>query len=176
MKFEENGTRIDDLKLMLDRIANAATLFDEDGISIRFMNSNPPPQLTDNIRSEQQINQLMQSVQFKGLTPMGTELRKKVVDPLILSKARAGQLRKPVLVIMITDGQPGGEPREALSQTLDYTFGELSRTPLGQKGAAFQFCQVGRDQHAQEFLGKLDADNRWGRNVDCTSCMLLLSS
>lgn len=35
MQFEENGERIDDLKLILSRVVQAATLFDDDGISIR---------------------------------------------------------------------------------------------------------------------------------------------
>lgn len=169
MQFEENGERIKDLNLILERVAFAATLFDDDGISIRFMNSQPPPQMIDNIRSEQQVHQLMQNVQFKGLTPMGTELRKKIIDPLVISKARAGQLRKPVLIITITDGQPGGEPHKAVFDTVKYASQELSRTPLGQKGIAFQFAQVGNDLKARDFLGELDSDPQVGNLVDCTS-------
>merc|ERR1711939_252523 len=37
MQFEENGERIDDLKLILSRVAYATSLFDEDGIQVRFM-------------------------------------------------------------------------------------------------------------------------------------------
>lgn len=169
MQFEDGGERIRDLRVILERVAYAATLFDEDGISIRFMNSVPPPQLTDNIRSEQQINQLMQNIQFKGLTPMGTELRKKVIDPLVLQKARSGHMRKPVLVVTITDGQPGGEPATAVFDTVRYASQELSRTPLGPKAVAFQFAQVGKDLKAREFLAKLDSDPSVGNLVDCTS-------
>ena len=39
MAFEENGERIDDLKLILNRVAFATALFDDDGIQVRFMNS-----------------------------------------------------------------------------------------------------------------------------------------
>lgn len=59
MQFEENGERIKDLRLILQRVAYAATLFDDDGISIRFMNSTPPPQMLDGVRSDQQIEQIM---------------------------------------------------------------------------------------------------------------------
>ena len=38
MAFEEGGERIQDLKLMVGRVADVATLFDSDGILIRFMN------------------------------------------------------------------------------------------------------------------------------------------
>lgn len=36
----DNGERIDDLKLILGKVAEVATLFDEDGIEVRFINSN----------------------------------------------------------------------------------------------------------------------------------------
>ena len=38
MAFEENGERINDLKLMVGRVADVATMFDDDGILVRFMN------------------------------------------------------------------------------------------------------------------------------------------
>ena len=38
MAFEENGERIQDLKLMVGRVADVATMFDDDGILVRFMN------------------------------------------------------------------------------------------------------------------------------------------
>lgn len=43
MVFEERGERIDDLKLILGRVAEVATLFDDDGILVRFMNRHSPP-------------------------------------------------------------------------------------------------------------------------------------
>ena len=66
MQFEENGERIDDLKLILSRVVQVATLFDDDGISIRFMNTSLPEGLGDNVASEQQINHIMSSVKFSG--------------------------------------------------------------------------------------------------------------
>lgn len=66
MQFEENGERIDDLKLILNRVVQAATLFDDDGISIRFMNTNLPPGMGDNVTSEHQIQSIMNSVKYSG--------------------------------------------------------------------------------------------------------------
>ena len=109
MAFEENGERIDDLKLILQRVVFAGTLFDTDGISVRFMNSVLPENLVDNVRDQRQIDQIMSQVKFSGLTPMGRELRRKVVDGIVLRDARQGRLKKPVLVMAITDGQPGGD-------------------------------------------------------------------
>lgn len=113
----------------------------------------------------------MRGVQFKGLTPMGTSLRKKVIDEIVMSRAQSGQLRKPILVIAITDGQPAGEPQNAVFDTIRYAFDTLQqRYPQYGKGAlAFEFAQVGNDESAKKFLGKLDEDPVIGPMVDCTS-------
>lgn len=178
MQFEEEGSRIQDLRLILDRVSFAATLFDADGISIRFMNTDLSGMrdqqgrpLQDGVATEAQIKQIMGGVQFKGLTPMGTSLRKKVIDEIVLAKAQQGQLRKPVLVIAITDGQPAGEPQNAVFDTIRYAFDTLQqRFPqYGRGGVAFEFAQVGNDEMAKKFLGKLDEDPQIGPMVDCTS-------
>lgn len=167
MQFEENGERIKDLRLILSRVAYAASLFDDDGIQVRFMNSE---ERGDNIRNESQVDALIQRIQFKGLTPMGTSLRNKVLEPLVLTPARSGQLKKPVLIITITDGQPAGEPQGAVFDTIRQTVSELGNNPRYGRGAvSFQFAQVGNDLKAREFLSKLDEEPGIGEFVDCTS-------
>lgn len=171
MLFEENGERIKDLKLILSRVAYAASLFDDDGIQVRFMNS---MEQGNGIRSEAQVDSLIERIQFKGLTPMGTNLKNKVLEPLVLNPARAGQLKKPVLVIAITDGQPAGEPQGAVSDAIRYATTELQRNPRYGRGAvSFQFAQVGNDLKAREFLSKLDEEPGIGELIDCTSSKFL---
>ncbi|KAF4553852.1 Hypothetical protein D9617_6g095850 [Elsinoe fawcettii] len=169
MQFEEKGERIKDLQLILERVAFAATLFDDDGIEIRFMNQDPPSNMTSGVKTQEQVSALMNGHRFSGLTPMGTNLRKKVVDDIFLRNLRSGRMRKPLLVIVITDGQPAGEPQNAVFDTVRDAVNEASRSPLGNGAIAFQFAQVGNDQTAREFLGKLDADPAVGPMVDCTS-------
>lgn len=166
MQFEEGGERIQDLKLILSKVAFAASLFDQDGIEVRFMNS---PLQGNHIHSEAEAERLVSQVQFKGLTPMGTQLREKVIEPLILQPARARQLQKPKLVIAITDGQPAGESPSALFDVIRSTVRELERSPYGRGAASFQFAQVGNDLKAREFLGKLDNEPGIGEYVDSTS-------
>lgn len=60
----------------------------------------------NNIASEAAALALMQQVKFSGLTPLGTALQQKILEPLVLGPARAGRLQKPVLVIAVTDGVP----------------------------------------------------------------------
>jgi hypothetical protein len=167
MQFEENGERIDDLKLILSRVAFATSLFDEDGIQVRFMNS---PDQGNGIRSEQQVNEMIGRTRFSGLTPMGRELQNKILGPLVLENARRGTLRKPVLVITITDGQPTGESSSDVAKIISAASSELARNPRYGKGAlAFQFAQVGNDLKAREFLSKLDEEPTIGDIIDCTS-------
>lgn len=173
MAFEEDGERIQDLKLILQRVAYAAMLFDDDGIQLRFINNQPPFDYCNGIRTEQQIDQLIQQHEFKGLTAMGTELKKKVIDGIVLDHARQGRMQKPVLCIVITDGQPAGEAPNAVFDAVRYATTELGRMPQYGPGAiAFQFAQVGNDTKAREFLSRLDSDPTVGDLVDVTSSTL----
>lgn len=166
MAFEENGERIDDLKLILNRVAFATSLFDEDGIQVRFMNST---EQGNGIKSEQQVNHMVANTKFSGLTPMGRELQNKILGPLVLGPARSGQLRKPVLVITITDGQPTGESPTDVAKIMKNASMELERSRFGKGALAFQFAQVGNDLKAREFLSKLDEEPSIGDIIDCTS-------
>lgn len=167
MAFEENGERIDDLKLIINRVSFAAGLFDDDGIQVRFMNST---QQGNGIKTPAQVEELIASIRFQGLTPMGRELNNKVLQPLVLGAAQAGQLRKPVLVIIITDGQPTGESQRDISNIILTASRTLQQNPRYGKGAlAFQFAQVGNDIKAREFLKQLDENREVGDIIDCTS-------
>jgi hypothetical protein len=96
---------------------------------------------------------------------MGTALKRKVIDEIVLSKAQSNQLRKPVLVITVTDGQPAGEPQNAVFDAIGQAFDALSRTRYGKGALAFEFAQVGNDELARKFLGRLDEDPRVGSMV-----------
>ncbi|KAL9000320.1 MAG: hypothetical protein Q9169_001037 [Polycauliona sp. 2 TL-2023] len=178
MQFYEDGARIVELRRIMTEVVNISMLFDEDGISIRFINdwnSNPAMdgidmRRLDNVKDERMVHHIVSKIQYSGLTPLGTELRNKVIDPLVLGPARNRQLQKPVLVISITDGQPAGETPTAVEDVLQYASNELSRMPQYGSGAiSFQFAQVGNDQQARAWLGKIDSDPRVGHLVDCTS-------
>lgn len=106
---------------MVSRAVAAATLFDTDGINIRFLNS---PTGADHVNSQHAATECIDRVQFNGLTPLGRSLSSKVIEPFVLGPARSGQLRKPVLVIAITDGEPvrfGGFNRSSADTALIIT-------------------------------------------------------
>jgi len=81
---------------ILSRVAYATSLFDQDGIQVRFMNNRTEG---NNITTENQALQLVQQIKFSGLTPLGTQMWQKILQPLVLGPARAGSLQKPVVVI-----------------------------------------------------------------------------
>ncbi|KAK9374588.1 uncharacterized protein V1513DRAFT_415211 [Lipomyces chichibuensis] len=166
MAFEENGERIDDLKLILSRVAYAAALFDNDGIEVRFMNSRIQG---NGINSEAAASDLVSQVRFSGLTPLGSGLLSKVLDPLVLGPARSGGMKKPILVIAITDGQPAGEDSRTVFDVIKRAKRSLASSRYGPGAVAFQFAQVGSDLKARQFLAALDTDREVGSMVDCTS-------
>jgi hypothetical protein len=166
IEFEEKGVRKEQLKQIIGIVATVASTFDEDGISLRFMNNDF---MQNSIRSAQEVEQIISNIRFSGMTPLGSALRTKVLDPVIVNQARANSLQKPVLVITITDGQPAGEPLDSVAQGIRYTIDEVSRTPYGRGAVAFQFSQVGNDTKARDFLGSLDNDPTIGGLIDCTS-------
>lgn len=175
MVFATDG-RMDDLKLVLARAVNVATMFDEDGISVRFMNPQQLPKQPfgpgelDGIRTESQLDQIIAKATFSGKTPLGEKLHANVLEPLILKRAHDRQLQKPVLVITITDGQPTDElPQNTLQKVILSAAEQLKRTVYGQGALSLQIAQAGNDQEAMNFLARLDSDPQVGHLVDCTS-------
>lgn len=96
-------------------------------------------------------------------------MMEKVLTPLVLTPARSGQLRKPVLVISITDGAPAGEDRWTIAKSIKNAANELRNTRFGPDAVSFQFAQVGNDMGASTFLAELDANPDVGSLIDCTS-------
>ncbi len=55
--------------------APQATLFDDDGIMVRFLNSRTEG---SGLRTEADVSALLQNIKFTGSTPLGAALRNKV--------------------------------------------------------------------------------------------------
>jgi hypothetical protein len=95
-----------DLEDTLRRVATFATILSPDGISVRMLNYGGDERgLWDNLKTVEDISSRMNRIVYEGRTPLGTRLWSKVLEPMILSEANGGSLRKPVIVVIITDGE-----------------------------------------------------------------------
>lgn len=166
MQFEESGERVNDLKVILGRVAEVATNFDTNGINIRFMNCNVQG---NNIRDSISASNLVSQVQFNGLTPLGSKLDEKVMRPFIVDPVQSRSLQKPVLVIVITDGEPTGEAPNTVLNVIKGVKQMVSNSQYGPGAVGIEFSQVGKDMGAQRFLATLDKDPEVGKNIDATS-------
>eukprot|EP00668_Euglena_longa_P048361 GGOE01065429.1.p1 GENE.GGOE01065429.1~~GGOE01065429.1.p1 ORF type:complete len:456 (+),score=76.94 GGOE01065429.1:60-1427(+) len=158
-----------DLKTIVQRASGVSMLFDADGISVRFMNGQGD---RDNVRSETDVTALFNNAKPCGLTPIGTSLRTKVLNPFLQYIRNAGPDRtriKPMLVITVTDGEPQGEDRGTLFTVIKECRASLNSLGFSGNEVAFQFAQVGDDPKATDFLDNLDNHPEVGRFVDATS-------
>lgn len=90
------------------------------------------------ITSEPQALQLLQNVKFSGLTPLGTQMRQKIIEPLVLGPARNGQLQKPVVIVTITDGTPAGENKDEIVNVIVRANQELQRSRYGADAVSYR--------------------------------------
>ena len=108
-------------------------------------------------------------VNFTGMTPLGTSLDSKVIRPFLGGGIQGRNLQKPILVITITDGEPTGEPQNAVANVIKNAKNMCANSVYGPGAIAFEFAQVGKDTKAQAFLGRLDTDPEIGKMIDATS-------
>lgn len=79
------------------------------GVHLRFINSSDRG--GDNLQSDVVAEKCKFSPD--GWTPIGTQLQKQILEPLIYSVINAGmKLERPYLVLIITDGCPSGEEND----------------------------------------------------------------
>lgn len=75
------------------------------------------------------------------MTPLAGSMEKHVLVPLVFRPAESGLLKKPVLTITITDGEPTDSPRIAILHVIMRARKKLE-AKYGPKAVAFQFAQV----------------------------------
>lgn len=97
MVYAQNGERIKTLQEILNNIADIYGLAKDTGIStVRFLNAAKGKK---NVTAKT-VKTVIKGHDYGGVTRIGTELRKKILDRFVLGK----EMKKPLLVLVITDG------------------------------------------------------------------------
>jgi hypothetical protein len=101
---------------LVNRIARITTriLPKKEGVALRFINQDTDSALSLNF---EQIGETLQRVTWGGDTPIGTNLKSKILQPLVYDKL-SSKLERPLLISIITDGMPDPEPRTTLVNTI----------------------------------------------------------
>jgi hypothetical protein len=106
-------------KELVQRIAKitAMVLPKDQGVTLRFINRNVDN--SDNLTLEK-LGNVLKDMDWRpgGDTPIGTNLRSKILQPLVYSKLDSGTLAKPLIIIIMTDGMPEQEDRTELEKTI----------------------------------------------------------
>lgn len=92
------------LKTVVRRIARISSAYNPQGIKIRFINSNNDAGF-NGVVIEDQVETCLDAVTIARGTMIGTRLFEKVVLREIVEKAKRGELTKPVVVSVVTDGE-----------------------------------------------------------------------
>lgn len=96
MKYDQGGKRIKILQRLLNAIASVYSLAREKGIlTARFLNAS---QGKKNITARA-VKTVVNGHEYGGVTRVGTELKKKILDEFVLGV----EMKKPLLVIVIAD-------------------------------------------------------------------------
>lgn len=156
-------------KLLIKVGAQVMTMFDDDGVSVRFLNSY---ERGDNISNSTDVDNLFKNVRPCGGTPIGGSLM-KIYTEFLESQLQTGTLQKPVLVLTYTDGASS----DNITEVIKYVRSNTRNSKYGSKCVLFSFSQVGNDSSATTMLEMLDSDEDTsvgacdgaGDITDCTS-------
>lgn len=162
MSYEEEGSRIEDATKILEKISEITTLFDDDGLNVRFINSSIEG---NSITTKDQIKDLISQIKFSGATPIGTNLEKKIIKPFAIKT----KLNKPLLIFIVTDGCPSSEENDN-NNKLANVISETRKMSIEKyhtsKAISYMITQVGNDRKAKEFVANIDDNKEYGDVVD----------
>ncbi|KAA8894981.1 hypothetical protein FN846DRAFT_998187 [Sphaerosporella brunnea] len=167
MVLAEEGQRKVTLHKVLMEVSDIYSLARDEGIvSVRFFNTKKGRK---NV-TPAKVDDVLNKVAYTGLTKIGTELKQKILDPFLYKEAAAGKLKKPLLIMIITDGDVEGEAQGFLKTQINNCIAKLQDTAnwkMGRHAAAFYFSRIGNDDDAKALIEGLDNDPSLGKWIDC---------
>ncbi|KAI1197877.1 hypothetical protein F5X97DRAFT_324092 [Nemania serpens] len=156
------------LKVTLKRLARIANVFTPKGISLRFLNYNRDGGGDFDTLSAENIEKKFNTVQYKSGSQLGTRLEEKIIQPII-KKAEKGQLKKPIIVMLITDGKPHEKNRDALRNAIKLCKQSPAVQKLGRAAVLVIVARIGDSSSAKEYLEQLENDDAIKDIVYCSA-------
>lgn len=151
-------SRWDLVSSLVNLMSFVLTLFDDDGISVRFLNKDkrylPEDVKVDGIKSSDSVKKLFTYVKPAGGTAIGQALT-NIYYEFLRDQLKNQTLSKPVLILTFTDGESSDNIITAVKNIRNIT----RQTKYNSRSVLFSFSQVGRDPASRKMLGILDTDD-----------------
>ncbi|KAK6512253.1 hypothetical protein TWF481_001143 [Arthrobotrys musiformis] len=166
---EEGEDRVTPLKATLGRLSTIATQIEPSGISIRFLNYTDDSTGWDNLKDNESIENKWNSMKgtWGGITQLGAKLNQKIIQPMVFEKMQMGKFKKPLIVVIITDGSPTGESQHAFKDAVIGCKQSKEVASYGEAVVVFIISRVGSDKYAERFLNGLQSDKELKEWVYC---------
>ncbi|GKZ27914.1 hypothetical protein AbraCBS73388_006660, partial [Aspergillus brasiliensis] len=162
---KDKGTRIRALEDTCQRVAEIANEVQDQDVYLRFLNNSEDQHLGK--LSPIEIQNQLKKVKYLGVTRLGNVLQTKIVAPLIFDPLENNLPAKPLIVIVVTDGHPQGEPENCFAETIMDCKKRLSELSEQQAGAIFIISRVGNDANAETFLSSLRMNEELQEMIYC---------
>ncbi|KAI1631601.1 hypothetical protein F4809DRAFT_657658 [Biscogniauxia mediterranea] len=159
--------RWDKQKQLVERITNITNraVPKRTGVHLRVINRDLPS--ADNLDGAA-VAQKLAAFAPRGGTPLGTQLRRRVLEPLVYSALNHNDndngndegkaLERPYLVLVTTDGCPWLEDEDAFRGAVLECARALAGAGYRKDAVRFCLSQIGTDPEAKEFMVSLDMD------------------
>ncbi|KAI1477720.1 ankyrin [Daldinia eschscholtzii] len=181
------GNRLEAQRRIVKRVAKVATYIipEKDGVELRFINSS----VSGSGLRDTEIEAIMTSVKPAGDTDIGKNLVSKILKPLVYDKLANKELRRPLLVSIITDGCPEPEASNILRDAIRDCGKRLINAGYNSDGkryifpitlavtlanthlpvVLFQLSRIGNSRASKEFFDDLQNDKQLQRVLYCTT-------
>ncbi|KAI0397992.1 hypothetical protein F5Y17DRAFT_454573 [Xylariaceae sp. FL0594] len=150
--------RWDSQNKLIMRIASLTSRIvpEGEGVYLRYINQEVP---NPGKLSAKEVLELIKPLSWGGDTPIATNLRSKILEPLVYSKL-PHNFKRSLLISVITDGVPEPEPRDAFVEAVMECGDMLEKANLPRKSVRFVVVQVGTNKRAEAFIQQVGEDQR----------------
>lgn len=158
--------RWDSQNQLINRIARVTTriLPEGEGVYLRYINQEIPN--SDSLKFEELLD-VVKPLTWQGDTPIGTNLKSKVLEPLVYSKL-PNDLKRPLLVSIITDGMPDKEPRNTLVNVIAECGNKLEAANLPRESTFAKARFLSYHNLLLMLLSRCQVHDRSGRFRHCS--------